>query len=159
MTTIKTIVIAPYAQVLRNGKNNPKNYPHWNKLIELLNKEFYIIQIGATGEKILNGIGEARFNLQMKEIEELIKDSYTWISVDSFLPHLVNCMKNKKPGVVLWSQSNPKIFGYDYNVNILKSKLYLRPSQFDIWENTKIDSQAYFPAETVYEIMKNKLKF
>lgn len=155
---MKTIIIAPYSQKLRNGKKNPKNYPHWNKLVELLNKDFHTIQIGRSGEDILNKVNEVRFDLKLKEIEELITSSYTWISVDSFLPHLVNSMENKKPGIVLWSQSDPRIFGYDYNINILKSRLYLRPFQFDIWENTKTEPLAYFSPERAYEIIKKELK-
>lgn len=155
---MKTIIIAPYSRKLKNSKENPKNYPHWNKLVELLNNDFYTIQIGKRGEDILKNINDVKFDLKLKEIEKLIKSSYTWISVDSFLQHLVNSLENKKMGIVLWSQSDPNIFGYNYNLNILKSRLYLRAFQFDIWENTKIDPLSYFSPEQIYEIIKkNKI--
>ena len=39
------IIIAPYAQKLRNGKNNPKNYPfeYWTKLIELIQIQEHVV--------------------------------------------------------------------------------------------------------------------
>jgi hypothetical protein len=154
---MKTIIISPYSQKLRNGKKNPKNYPHWNTLVRLLNKDFHTIQIGRSGESVLKNVSEVKFDLKLKEIEELVKSCYTWISVDSFLPHLVNSMENKKTGIVLWSQSDPNIFGYDYNINILKSRLYLRPFQFDIWENAKTEPLSYFSPEQVYGIIKKNL--
>jgi hypothetical protein len=44
---------------------------------------------------------------------------------------------NKK-GIVLFSQSDPKIFGHDSNINLLKNELYLRKNQYLWWED--IDS-------------------
>jgi hypothetical protein len=154
---MKSIIISPYSQRLRNGKTNPKNYPYWNKLVELLNKDFHTIQIGRTGEPVLKNADQVKFDLKLKEIEELVKLCTTWISVDSFLPHLVNSMENKKPGIVLWSQSDPKIFGYDYNLNILKSRSYLRQFQFGTWEGTKTEPLSYFSPVQVYEIIKKNL--
>ena len=43
------IIISPYSKPLRNGLNNPKNYPYWKELISLINEE--IIQVGVDGEE------------------------------------------------------------------------------------------------------------
>ena len=45
------ILIHPYAKPLKNGKENPKNYPYWEELISLIYEP--IIQIGVEGEKHL----------------------------------------------------------------------------------------------------------
>jgi hypothetical protein len=66
-------------------------------------------------------------------------------------------MKDKKPGVVLWSLSNPNFFGYNYNLNILKDSKYLRPDQFGIWEQAIYNPDAYLDANTIYnKIKENK---
>jgi ADP-heptose:LPS heptosyltransferase len=139
------IIIAPYAQKLKNGKNNPKNYPfeYWTKLIELIQEP--IIQVGVEGENKL--VDDCRFNLSIKDLKNLINECHTWISVDSIFQHLAwDC---KKKGIVLWSQSNPLIFGHKENVNLLKNRLYLRQNQFLWWEDTEYNPDAFVKPEEI----------
>lgn len=142
------ILLAPYARKMRNNEENPKNYPFFPELIELL-KGNDIIQLGVEGEKQL--VPDFRKNLSIKEIKALLQVCDFWISVDSFLQHLAYHV-NKK-GVVLWSISDPKIFGYPTNLNILKDKGYLRAKQFDIWEAEIFDSNKFLQAEEVYKLV------
>jgi ADP-heptose:LPS heptosyltransferase len=148
------ILIFPYAKRLNNSCENPKNYPYWNELVSLLKKDYDIIQVGLQNELKIQGISDFKFNLKLKEIENLIKECDFWISVDSFAQHLVNNMKEPKPGVVLWSLSNPEIFGYEYNLNILKDQKYLRPDQFGIWEQAVYNPEAYLDANIIYNLIK-----
>lgn len=150
----KYIVIAPYAKRLRNGKENPKNYPHWRELVHLMSKTHDIIQIGIDGEDRIPGVAETKFGIKLKEIEELIQYCDTWVSVDSFLQHMVNCTPLKKPGVVLWARSDWRIFGYPQNLNIIKDEKYLLQFPFSIWEDVPYDPDAYMPACEIYEIMR-----
>lgn len=150
---MKQIVIAPYSQKLKD-KENPKNYPYWNDLIKFLSKDFNCVQIGITGHEQIPYTSKIYYNLKLSEIENLINESHSWISVDSFLPHLVNCSKNIKPGIVLWSLSDPKIFGYEYNLNILKDRKYLNSFQFVIWEMSRYDLDAYFLPQDIYPKIK-----
>lgn len=150
------ILIFPYAKRLNNSCENPKNYPYWNELVSLLKKDYDIIQVGLQNELKIQGISDFKFNLRLKEIENLIKECDFWISVDSFIQHLVNNMKEPKPGVVLWSLSNPEIFGYEYNLNILKDQKYLRPDQFGIWEQAVYNPDAYLDANIIYNLIKKK---
>ena len=63
------IIISPYSRKLRNGKTNPKNFPHWEKLVKLLKEDGHtIIQVGVKGEKELQGVDEVKFNLPLKEL-------------------------------------------------------------------------------------------
>ena len=74
------IIISPYSKALRNGKRNPKNYPYWQELIELIKEP--IVQIGIEGEEQL--VPDFRKNLSLSELRELVNQCRTWISCDSF---------------------------------------------------------------------------
>lgn len=122
------IIIAPFAQKLRTGKKNPKNYPYWKELIAQIDEP--IVQVGVEGEEQL--VGDFRRNLRISELRELIKNCRTWIACDSFFQHLA--WDEKKPGIVLWSVSDPLIFGHPENINLLKDRKYLSENQFLWWE-------------------------
>ena len=155
---MKTIVIAPYAQNLRNGNKNPKNYPYWDELCGYLNKDYFLKQVSLTGQPQINGVNEVYYGLRLKEIQTLVEESFTWLSVDSFLQHFVNIMPSRKSGIVLWSLSDPKIFGYPYNLNLLRDRKYLRPLQFQTWEEIEYNIDAFLSAKEVYDKITTYLK-
>ncbi len=151
------ILILPYAQKLQNDRENPKNYPYWDDLVSLLINDYdEIIQIGLPGEIKINGVSEFKLRPSFNEIEKIVDNCEFWISVDSFLQHLIHNMKDRKTGVVLWSLSNPNIFGYNYNLNILKDPKYLRPDQYNIWEQAIYNPDAYLDAKTIDNLIKEK---
>lgn len=150
----KTIIISPFSRLMRNGKRNPKNYPYWEGLVELLNKNNRTIQIGMLGEKEI-GASEEYFNLSLKQIEKLIKQSDIWISVDNFLPHFCNHLN--KRGIVIFGRSDPEIFGYKQNINILKDRKYLREYQFDIWEKIDFSRDCFLKPKELLERVYGKL--
>jgi ADP-heptose:LPS heptosyltransferase len=125
------IIIAPYAQKLRTGKLNPKNYPHWGELISMIDEQ--IIQVGVEGEEQL--VEDFRKGLPISELRELIRACRTWVGVDSFFQHLA--WDEGKPGVVLWGPSDPLIFGHPENTNLLKDRSHLVANQFIWWEATE----------------------
>ncbi len=137
------ILISPYARKLRNGKENPKNYPYWKKLVSLIDEP--IIQIGLDDETQL--VDDFRKNLTLPELESLIKECRTWISVDSFFQHFA--WDIGKYGIVLWGQSDPNIFGHPENTNLLKDKKYLREKQFWIWEQCEHLPESFVLPEEV----------
>ena len=138
------IIIAPYAQKLRNGQNNPKNYPWWPELISLINEP--IVQVGIEGETQL--VDDFRKNLSLTELESLVIECKTWISVDSFFQHFAWDLN--KYGVVLWGQSDPLIFGHTENTNLLKNRKYLREKQFWWWEQCEYNADAFMiPIEVI----------
>lgn len=137
------IIISPYAKRLQNGKENPKNYPFWHELIALIDE--HIIQVGIDGETPL--VDDFRPNLSMSELRQLIKDCRIWIGVDSFLQHLA--WSEGKPGIVLWSVSDPLIFGHPENTNLLKSRDNLAKNQFLWWDFTEHNPNHFVPPETV----------
>jgi hypothetical protein len=138
------IIISPYAKKLRNGKNNPKNYPWWPELISLI-KHDTIIQVGVEGETQL--VEEFRTNLSLDELKSLVLECRTWISVDSFFQHFAWDLN--KPGIVLWGQSDPNIFGHPENINLLKDRKYLREKQFWWWEQCDYIEEAFVKPEEI----------
>lgn len=138
------IIISPFAKKLVNGKENPKNYPHWKELIRLISEE--IVQVGIEGEEQL--VPDFRKNLPISELRQLISQCRIWVGVDSFFQHLAwDC---KKPGIVLWSVSDPLIYGHPENINLLKNRAYLAQNQFLWWDFTEYNADAFVkPAEVL----------
>ena len=140
------ILIHAHPAKIHDGLVNAKSYPWWSELIRLLSGQ-HIIQIGLEDEEQL--VNDFRKNLKLKDIENLVKDCYFWISIDSFLPHLAHHLS--KPGVVIWGVSDPNIFGYSENLNILKDRKYLRKNQFGIWSEQSYVEDAFLKPQEIYE--------
>jgi hypothetical protein len=149
------IIISPYSKKLRNGKNNPKNYPYWNKLVELLKKEgIYTIQIGLKNDNLI-GADEFLFDLKLNEIRNLLYKYKNWISVDNFMGHFARF--HGISGTVIFSRSNPKLFGYSENQNILKDEKYLRYNQYATWEESEYIEESFMKPEEILPIILNKV--
>jgi len=135
------IIISPYSKQLRTGEPSPKDYPYWKELVSILNKKHHIIQIGVNGEPIIEGIHESKFNLSFKELEELTLSVDSFISVDNFYPHFCNTIG--KYGYVIWGPSNPAIYGYAKNVNIIHTKPQFKVNQFGLWDKSDYNIHSF----------------
>lgn len=131
------ILIHPFARPLRDGRKNPKDYPYWKELLSMIDEP--IIQVGVEGEEQL--VEDFRKNLSLNQLADLIKECRTWIGVDSFFQHY--CWDIGKPGIVLWGQSDPLIFGHHENINLLADRKYLRENQFLIWDGVPYINEAF----------------
>jgi ADP-heptose:LPS heptosyltransferase len=141
------IVIHPYAKKLQNGKENPKNYPYWKELIALIDEP--IVQIGIEGEEQL--VPDFRKNLTLAELKDLVRDCRIWIGVDSFFQHLA--WSEGKAGIVLWSVSDPLIYGHPENWNVLKSRDSLAANQFLWWDFTEHKKEVFTEPEAVIKFV------
>ncbi len=132
-------MIHPYAQQLRNGLPNAKTPPvgWWPAILSGLDEP--IVQIGVKGQEPL--VPECQFDRPFRDIERLVDRCSYWIAIDSFLPHLAS--HRQKPGVVIWSVSDPAIFGYPENLNLLKNRSFLRAQQFAVWEDQRHDPETF----------------
>jgi hypothetical protein len=139
------IIIAPWSKPLRNGETNPKNYPYWSELVALLPNP--VVQVGTAGETQL--VEDFRPNLNLADLAQLINSCSSWISVDTFFQHYAWSLE--KHGVVLWGQSDPVIYGHPENTNLLKSRDYLTPNQFLMWEMIPYRSDCWVDPATVAE--------
>lgn len=143
------IIIAPFAQKLHSGKENPKNYPYWKKLVDLIEEP--IVQVGRSGEHQF--VVDFRADLPIHELRQLLRECKTWIGVDSFFQHLA--WDEGKPGIVLWSVSDPLIYGHPENVNLLKHRDYLAPNQFLHWDYTPFKAEAFVePHEVINHLTR-----
>jgi hypothetical protein len=145
-------IISPWSR----HPQNAKNYPYWNKLMfGLATKGWGLIQVGIDGERKLDGC-EYKWDLQLNELEELVRAVGYFISCDNFLHHLAYSVGVQ--GVTLFGPSDPLIFGYPTQVNILKSRNYLRKDQFGfykdyVWEHAR---EGWYEAEEVLKkILEN----
>lgn len=150
---MKKILISPYSRKLRKFKENevdkinPKNYPYWKEVVsELKLQGYYVIQVGVFGENLI-GANEVKFNLKLKDLKELLLQSDGWISVDNFFNHFATYYK--KRGVVIFGKSDPNIFGYSQNINLLKDRKYLRKNQFDLWEQDDFKEEVFISSNIV----------
>jgi ADP-heptose:LPS heptosyltransferase len=142
------IIISPYAQKLRNGKLNPKNYPYWKELVAMIDEP--IIQVGVEGEEQL--VDTFVKNMPLPRLRELLQECRTWIGVDSFFQHLA--WDEGKQGIVLWGPSDPLIFGHPENINLLKDRSYLVSDQFIWWEATEHSNDRFVEPQKVIEHLR-----
>ena len=148
------ILISPYSQKLRSGKRNAKNYPYWTYLIKRLKQMgHYVIQIGVTGEEKFQDVDDFKVNMNFKTLEKLVESVDVWVSVDNFFPHFCNSINSY--GIVIFSKSDPLIFGYDKNINLLKDRNLLRPDQFGIWDGVEYDMISFIDPEIVIKEILN----
>ena len=142
------IIISPYSKALISGKQNPKNYPYWKELIEMIDEP--IIQVGIEGEKQL--VPDFRKNLPITELRKLIQECRIWISCDSFFQHLG--WDEGKKGIVLWGVSDPLIYGHPENTNLLADRKYLAENQFLWWEFVEHQNERFVKPKIVLEHLK-----
>ena len=142
------IIISPYSKALLSGKQNPKNYPYWETLIEMIDEP--IIQVGIETEKQL--VPDFRKNLPITELRKLIQECRTWISCDSFFQHLG--WDEGKKGIVLWGVSDPLIYGHPENINLLADRKYLEENQFLWWEFVEHRNERFVKPHVVLEHLK-----
>lgn len=149
----KNIIISPFSRPLRNGKRNPKDFPYWDGFVSYLKGDGHIvIQIGVAGEKEIPGVDKMCVGSDLNQLVYLLGQCDAWVAVDNFFHHLVDHFN--KPGIVIFSQSDPKIYGHKQNLNVLKDEKYLREKQFDIWEEAEYKEEAFVSAEDLYDMFK-----
>ena len=148
MTVKDKIIISPWAKTPRTGIFCAKNYPFWNNVTEKLKDSFDLIQVGAGQETKLKYCTQI-FNAPLRELKTLLLDCKTWISVDNFFHHFAHYY-NKK-GIVIFGPSDPNLFGYKENVNLIKSRNNIRRDQFAMWDNETHDPKIFISPDKVVE--------
>lgn len=97
-------------------------------------------------------VKEIKGILPEPEIIDLVNWCDVWITIDSFLPHLCQ-YHNLKKGIVLWGKSDPTIFGYKSNINLLKDRKRLRPDQFRWWNDVKHSNEDWVLPEEILKVL------
>lgn len=149
---MKKILISPYSKIMPNGKPNPKNYPYWEELIYLLQQNNYnVTQLNSGNEPTLKGVDFELKNLPLNQIPGKLNNYDIWISVDNFFAHMAHYYK--KYGYVIWGKSDPLIFGYLENVNILKDRKCLRTNQFWFWFDEPYDESVFLEPKEIIKLI------
>jgi ADP-heptose:LPS heptosyltransferase len=147
------IIISPYSKPMRNGKENAKNYPYWNEVIKmLLDANHEVTQLQFVGEKTIDVCREFVHYSTLSIVELLIDEYDAYVSVDNFLQHIAHY--RKKYGVVIWGKSDPELFGYSENVNLLKDRKFLRIHQFETWEAEPFDPLVFVTPQIVVKAVE-----
>ncbi len=141
------ILVFPWARKTTDGKLSPKDYPHWKELIVLLHaRKYETHQISLSGEADL-ACTKRSDNLPLNEIGALLRSAATWISVDSFAPHMAWSLG--EPGIAIFGLSDPWIYGHQENINLLKDRYHLRKRQFGLWSQEPIPKANIFVSPEV----------
>lgn len=82
----------------------------------------------------------------------MIDKDPTSYSLDSFFQHLA--WKEGKKGIVLWSVSDPNIFGHPTNINLLKDRANLAKNQFLWWDYTEHDPNKFVKPDEIITYLK-----
>lgn len=146
------ILFAPFAerQPWLNGSPSPKSYPWPKELATLLSKEDHLVQVGGNGDEQVTD--DFRKNLSFLEVGKLIHESRTGICVDSYLSHYYWFLSRR--AIVVFSVSDPVIFGHTENLNLLKDRKYLRENQFDLYYSNQVNPQAFVTPEEVIKSLR-----
>ena len=144
------ILISPFSKTMRNGKENPKNYPYWEEVVRLLQEKGHeVIQLKYGNEKDVPECKSIMSYSSVKVAETILDTADTFICVDNFLQHLAH-YKGKR-GVVIWGKSDPLLFGYAENVNLLKDRKFLRNHQFEAWDAEEFDAKVFVDPQIVVD--------
>ncbi len=153
-----SIILSLFSRVTHETKSpSPKNYPYYLELVNLLKQQnIQTIQIGVKDETNINA--DLRFdNLPIPKLIELSSKVSLNISIDNFYSHF--CHFYKRKCIVLYSLSNPSIWGYPENINLLKDKKYLRPikQQYEFWENIKPIKESFVEPQEVLKVVLQEI--
>ena len=147
------ILIHPYSRKTVSGATNAKNYAYWNELIALLKSEHQITQIATKEEPKL--VDDVKVSLSFDDLKILIPKYDFFIAVDSFFPHFVNTYNLPIKGMVIWTVSDPEIFGYkDRFTNVLQSRDNLRKNQFSMIEEEVFDPNKSVKPEVIMDMIR-----
>lgn len=147
------VLLSLFSRNLRTEKTNPKNYPFSVELVNQLKKAgFYTVQVKISVDQQLP-VDEVHSDLATKALALVIKDCDTFVCVDNFIQHYATFLG--KRGVVIFSRSDPKIFGHPTNTNLLKGRQYLRDRQFATWEEDEFVKESFVSPEVVVKALQD----
>ncbi len=152
------IVISPFSRTLKNGAKNPKNYPYWEELISMIKESFpneTICQAVDKDEARLKG-AKTFVKTNLKTLPKFLASAKLVLSVDNFMPHLCHYYSIQKC-IVVFGQSDPRIYGWKEYLNLCLDEQYLMPNQFASWEEATYKEEAFPKPEFIFGIIKDIL--
>ena len=153
----KKVAIFPFAA--NNGLvtgETPKAWPYFKELVEMLSAKGVECHQFCASEPTEYCDTVFR-NTPLSKLHAKVKEYDTFVSVDSFYQHMNHC-GDKKIGVVIFTVSDPKIYGYPYNKNILKDEKYLRNNQYLLYRYEDLNRNACPEPHAVFEAVMSLLE-
>jgi ADP-heptose:LPS heptosyltransferase len=108
------IAINPTA---RSSKNHEWEIEQWEQVVKKL-PNFTFVQLGLRDESYIHGTVDLRGQLGVREEMAFLQHVRCYAGVDSFLAHAAHAVGT--PGVVLFGDSTPVIWGHPSHINIYK---------------------------------------
>lgn len=128
-------MLGPYKNIIimhihsRSSQNH-----HWshNKWVELIREmpDYTFVQLGLPDELHVEGAIDLRGKTSLREAFALIKCADSFVGIDSNFSHVTNAFDI--PGVVLFGDSDPLLWGHENNINIYK-KVECSPCYYYLW--------------------------
>jgi ADP-heptose:LPS heptosyltransferase len=109
----------PILALCTKSKEPVKNWPetNWSQLIENLNANFSIIQLGDANEPSCKDVHRYAGKLSMRESAAILSTANYFIGPDSLLMHMANGLDI--PSTIIFGGSRPvNCFGYSENINL-----------------------------------------
>lgn len=128
------ILFAKNCRELNNKLINPKDYPYWKELIESFMSDSYDIVFLET-------------IIDHDKLLDYLNQFDCIVTIDSFIQHF--CWFNKIRCIVIFSITDPLIFGHPENINLLKDRKYLSDNQFLIMEQQVYNPDAFIEVNKV----------
>lgn len=141
------------------GEGHPKLWPlpYYNRLIALIRKHYpkiKLVQVG-TPQKAMKGVNlNVTGKTNLEEIKVLLKYSMLHVDGEGGLVHLKHLLQGVS--VVLFGPTDPKIFGYDNNVN-LTSQACKQPCEWVTPNWTEACLKGKQPAACMQQLFPEKV--
>jgi ADP-heptose:LPS heptosyltransferase len=135
------------------SKSSPHHHWELNKWTELVRNlpEFTFIQFGGVDEPHVSGTIDWRGKTTLREAFALLKCSTSFIGIDSSFAHATNAFN--LPGVVLWGDSSPVLWGHSNNLNVYKN-MHCSPCYYDLRERKCPYNDKCMKSITVEEVQE-----
>jgi len=134
-------------QTQTGSAGKAKEWPFFEEFISL-NPEVDFIEVLVEGQTPTKG-ASAIYGTR-KEILQELRNADLFISIDSWLQHLAS-MQTDKLGLVIFSRSNPAIFGYPKFNNVFKDSKYFKSNPYDTWLPSDVIMESFVSVERVQE--------
>lgn len=159
---MKTVMFAPYARNhnAAGGQMVPynlKSYPYWGPVVRAIRDAgLSVTQLGVDGDTMLD-VDEFLLNRPMGDLRDRIARATLALSVDTWLHHAAHALG--VPAVVVWTVTDPLVYGYRSHTNLIGSGESLTANQFGfmdaMWAGMKSTPPAYVtPAQIVKAVLE-----
>jgi len=148
-----------------NPDGTPNNSPyHWTRdlpieiaqeIVNMYSSKYHIIHLTRQGGYPLQGVERVDYPLTNTELFALVGASQKLFLIDSVMQHAASALK--KPAVVFWVGTSPKVFGYQIHKNI-QAKLPKKANQlinsytFDYQFDNNAHECPYMKLEDMFDL-------